>query len=44
MGHLRMKANEGWYKEKDRRLKEQFINDINDDDMMTETLRQGFTV
>ena len=28
------------HKEKDRRLKEQFINDINDDNMMTEILRK----
>ena len=31
MDHLRIKANKCDYKEKDRRLKEKFINDINDD-------------
>ena len=28
------------YKDKDRILKEQFINGINEDDMMTETIRE----
>ena len=37
MGCLRMKTNESNYKEKDRRLKEQFINGINDE-MMTEII------
>ena len=32
MVHLRMKANECKYKEKDRRQKEQSINGINSDD------------
>ena len=40
MGHLRIKANECKYKERDRRLKEQFINGINDDDMMTEIISE----
>ena len=34
IGCLRVKANECEYKEKDRRLKEQFINGINNYDMM----------
>ena len=34
MGDLRIKANECKCKERERRLKEQFINEINDD-MMT---------
>ena len=38
MGYLRLKANECEYKEKDRRLKEQFINGINDDEMKTEII------
>ena len=40
MGHLRIKASKYDYKEKDRRLKEQFINGINDEDMMTEIIRE----
>ena len=40
MGHLRIKANECCYKEKDRKLKEQFINGMNDDDMMTKVIRK----
>ena len=43
MGNLKIKGNEFEYKERDRRLKEQFINGINDDnddDMMTETIRE----
>ena len=40
MGHLRVKANECKYEERDRRLKTiQFINGINDD-MMTEIIRE----
>ena len=38
MYYLRMKTNEGKYKEKDRRINEQFINGINDDEMMTEII------
>ena len=38
VGYLRMKANEYEYKEKDRRLKEQFINGIKDDKLMTEII------
>ena len=34
-GCLIIKANECSYNEKNRRLREQFINGINDDDMMT---------
>ena len=33
MGLLKTKAKESGYKEKDRRLKEQFINGINDDNI-----------
>ena len=41
MGHLRMKADECGYKGKERRLKEQFINDIDDyDDMMTNLIQE----
>ena len=40
IGHLRMKANECGFKEKDRKLKEQFINDISDDDIMTEIIKE----
>ena len=36
--HLRIKGNECGYKLKDRRLKEQFINGINVDDMTTEII------
>ena len=35
MDYIRIKAYVCRYKGKDRRLKEQFINSINDDDMMT---------
>ena len=38
IGHLRVRANECEYKEEDRRLKEQFINGINDDDLVTEII------
>ena len=34
-GSLRIKAKECEYKEKDKRLKEQFINSTNNDDLMT---------
>ena len=44
MGHLRIKANEYRYKEKDRRLKEQFINGINNEDKMTELPRELMAV
>ena len=40
MGCLRVKANEYKYERKDTRLKEQFINGINDDDMMTKIIRE----
>ena len=36
MGHLVIKANDYVYQERARRLKEQFINGIKDDDMMNE--------
>ena len=38
MGHCKIKANDCGYKEKDRRLKQQFINGICDDNMMAEIL------
>ena len=40
MGYLRVKSKECGYKEKDRILKEQFINDINDDDIITDIIRE----
>ena len=39
-----MKANECKYTERDRRLKEQFINGINDDEMVTEIIHELITV
>ena len=39
MDHLRKKTNEGHYKEKYRRLKEQFINGKNNEYMMTKIRR-----
>ena len=39
MDNLRIKANNCGYKDKDIRLKEPLINDINDD-MMTEIIRE----
>ena len=41
MGHLRLKANEGNYKEHDGWLKEQFINGINGEMMTTEIVRDN---
>ena len=38
-GQLRLKANECGYKERDRRLKEQFINDVSDKVIMMEIIR-----
>ena len=43
-GHLRIKANECRYKEKDWRLIEQFINAINDNDMITKIIRELTTI
>ena len=43
MGCLRIKANKSGYKEKNRRLKEQFLNDINDD-MVTKIIRELTTI
>ena len=40
MGCLRVKANECEYKRRDRRLKEQFMNGISNDDMMTEIIKE----
>ena len=39
MGHLRAKVDECKYRESDRKLKEQFIYVINDNDMMTKIIR-----
>ena len=39
MGHLGVKTKECEYKERDMRLKEQFINGINGDDMITEIIK-----
>ena len=39
MGYLKIKVKECTYEERDRRLKEQFINGVNDNDMMTEIIR-----
>ena len=39
-GQLRIKSNECNYIEKDRRLKKQLINGINDADMITEAIRE----
>ena len=44
MDHLQIRKNEYSYKEKDRRLKEKYINGINDDDMMTEIEREQAAV
>ena len=38
MNHPRIKSNEYVYKEKDIRLKEQFINGINDDKVITKLI------
>ena len=40
MGCLGIKASECWYKEKNRSLKEHVINGINNDDMITEIIRE----
>ena len=40
MGHLRGKVNEFEFRENNRRLKEQFINGINDDGMVTKIIRE----
>ena len=40
MGYLGVNVNEFNYKERDRRLKHQFINWINADDMMTEIIKE----
>ena len=40
MFYLRIQVNEFDCKEKDRRLKEQFINGINNDNIMTELIRE----
>ena len=44
MGNLRSKANKCGYKGKERTLKEQFINSINDDDMMTDIILELTTI
>ena len=43
-GLLQIKANEYDYKEKDRMLKEQLINGINDHDMITEIIIELTTI
>ena len=40
MGHLRGKVNEFEYRERERRLKEEFINDISDNDRMTKIVKR----
>ena len=40
IGKLRIMAVEYKYKELDRLLKDQFINDLNDDGIMVEIIRQ----
>ena len=40
MGHIKLKANEHGYKEKHKRLKEQLINGISNEEMMTEKIRK----
>ena len=40
MGHLQIKGNKCGYKVKDKGLKEQFTNNINDDDMVAEIIRE----
>ena len=40
MTRLRIATVEGNYKETDRQLKEQFINRLNDDDMMIEIIKE----
>ena len=44
MSCLSIKSNECDYGEKDMRLNEQSINGINDDDMMTEKIREQTTI
>ena len=38
IGYLKVKANEFRYKKEDKRLKEQFINSINDGDMIPDII------
>ena len=40
MGQLRLKANECGHKEGYRRIKEQFVNSISDEEMMIEIIRE----
>ena len=40
MDYLRIKANKCGHKERDKKLKEQFINGINDDDLMMKITRE----
>ena len=44
MGCLRIKAKECGYIERDGRLKEQFINSINDEEMMTEIIIEATAI
>ena len=38
--HLRIKAYECEFKEQDGRLKEQIVNNVNDNDMIAEIIRE----
>ena len=40
MGRLRMAVIKCNYKERDRQLKEQFIHDLNDEEMLAEIIRE----
>ena len=44
MEHLKIKADECGYKERDIRLKEQLINGINDNYMMTQIIKEVTTI
>ena len=44
MGHLRIKVNEHNYQKLDRRLKEQFINGINDKALTSEIIKELTTI
>ena len=41
IGHLKVKANECEYKQRNRRPKEQFINGTNEDDIMTKVTHKN---
>ena len=40
MGHLRIKANQINYKQHDGQIKEEYIDRINDETMMTEIMKE----